>query len=88
MSIQGFNADAMNKLRRCQDLFSNNYYESSVIGQLVQTSDARENDQDFRKIYRRTYMPKEWFTRTEYYPDLVFSQFSANLTFSEKKIYS
>jgi hypothetical protein len=85
MVITGLTDDAMEKLQRCQELFTNVYYESSVIHSLVQTRDAMERDENFLKIYRRTYMPKEWFNRTDHYPDLVFRRFGANLALSEKK---
>lgn len=85
MVITGLTEDAMEKLQRCQELFTNIYHESSVINTIVQTRDAVELDENFLKIYRRTYMPKDWFNRIDHYPDLVFRQFGADLAFSEKK---
>jgi len=43
------------------------------------------SDENFIKMYKRTYIPKEWFTREDVYPDLVFKQFGSGIAFSEKK---
>lgn len=72
-------------MEHCRNLVFESYYKSSVIDKIVQTGDASESDENFQKMYKRTYIPEEWFVKENVYPDLVFKQFGSGIATSEKK---
>lgn len=78
-------ARALEKIEHCKNLVYESYRNSSVIDKIVRIRDADVSDGDFIKMYKRTDIPKEWFTREDYYPDLVFREFGSGIAFSEKK---
>ena len=78
-------ARALERIEHCKNLIYEYYYNSSIIDKIVQTRDADVSDENFLKMYKRIYIPKEWFTREDVYPDLVFEQIGSGIAFSEKK---
>jgi len=75
------------RIARSEQLARDSYYRTSVIDQIANTRDFREDDRDesFLRTYRRVYIPAEWFTRQDIFSDLVFEQFGSDIAFSEKK---
>lgn len=70
-----------------EELVRESYYKGSVIDQLVNVRDFKPTDEDILRIYRRTYVPKYWFTRKDYYTDIAFRQFGSSIALSEKKFF-
>jgi len=79
------NSEVQRRIARSESLISQSYYKASVIDKIIRVRDAGASDADFLKLYRRTYIPKEWFVRKDIYTDLIFGQFGSNLAFSEIK---
>lgn len=75
------------KIARSEKLVCESYYKGSVIDQLVKVRDFRPTDKGFLRIYKRTYVPKDWFIRKDVYSDLVFRQFGSGIALSEKKFF-
>lgn len=73
------------KIANSEQLAKDSYYGASVVNQIVSVRDFRLCDGDSLRIYRRVYVPKEWFTRTDIFSDTVFEQFGSDIAFSEKK---
>lgn len=73
------------RIERSKDIVRKFYYKASVIDKIVAVRDAQKAEENFLKLYKRVYIPKEWFTREDIYTDLVFEQFGSNIAFSEKK---
>jgi hypothetical protein len=77
-----------NRISRCLDLLKENYVESSIITKVVETLDFDEvqhQNLDFLKLGIWTYVPKEWFIRTDVIPDLVFTEFGRDIAIGEEK---
>lgn len=85
MPLRNFDGRARAKIEHCKSLVYESYYKSSVIDKIMQTRDANESDENFQKMYKRTYIPEEWFVKENVYPDLVFKQFGSGIATSEKK---
>jgi hypothetical protein len=81
----GDNTLARDKATRALGILRKVYYESSNVEKLVRVRDAKADEKDLRNLYFRHLIPKEWFTKPEYYIDVVFEQFAANLAISEEK---
>lgn len=73
------------KIERSKSLVRESYYKASIIDQVVEFRNALVSDENFLKLYKRTYIPREWFIRKDIYSDIVFRQFGSNIAFSEKK---
>lgn len=79
------NTAAREKVNRALGILRKVYYESSNVEKLVRVRDAKADEKDILNLYFRHLVPKEWFTKPEYYVDLVFKQFGTNLAISEEK---
>lgn len=76
------------KIHHCLELLKENYVQNSVITRVVEVIDYDENqhrDLDFLKLGIWTYVPKEWFLRTDVFPDLVFIEFGRGIAIGEEK---
>jgi len=75
------------KIVRSEQIVRESYLKASDISQLVEVRDARTTDEDFLRIYKRTYIPKEWFVREDFYSDLVFRELGSGIALGEKKFF-
>jgi len=75
------------KIERSEQLAKDSYYRASIINQIVNVRDSRPDDGEFLKIYRRVYVPEEWFTRIDIISDNVFQQFGSDIALGEKKFF-
>jgi hypothetical protein len=73
------------RIGKSEQLAKDSYFKNSVISQIVNVRDFRPGDQGFVRIYKRVYVPREWFTRTDIYSDLAFEQLGSSIALSEKK---
>jgi hypothetical protein len=73
------------KIEESEQLAKDSYFKASVIDQIVNVRDCERGDENFLRLYRRIYVPKEWFTRTDIFSDLVFQEFGSDIALSEKK---
>jgi hypothetical protein len=78
------------KIERSEQLTKESYYKASIVDKIVDIRDYRHGDEDFIRIFRRVYVPDEWFTQTdkmEIMSDLVFEEFGSDIALSEKKYF-
>lgn len=73
------------RIELSERLTRDSYRKASIIDQIVNTRDCTPNDVDFIRIFRRVYVPLEWFTETNIASDLVFQEFGSDIALSEKK---
>lgn len=82
------NMSEQDKISRCKDLLKRSYFENSIITKVIETLDFNETQHqnlNFLKFGIWTYVPKEWFTRPDVIPDIVFIEFGKSIAIGEEK---
>lgn len=75
------------KIERSEQLTRESYHRGSIIDKIVDTRDYTLGDESFIRIFRRVYVPDEWFTETNIVSDFVFHEFGSDIALSEKKFF-
>ncbi|MEM3702815.1 MAG: hypothetical protein QXX79_00110 [Candidatus Bathyarchaeia archaeon] len=76
------------KINHCIGLLKENYSKSSIITKVIEAVDFDERlhqHLDFLRLGIWTYVPKEWFIRTDIIPDFVFMEFGRGIAIGEEK---
>jgi hypothetical protein len=75
------------KIEHSKEILLKNYFESSIIADAVNVTnyDKKAPSQEFLKIGRWNYVPKEWFLDPTVIPDFVFMEFGRSIALGEKK---
>ena len=75
------------KVNRCKNVLRDSYMKSNIITKVVETSDYNDSYEnlEFINLGIHTYIPKEWFTRTDIYPDVFFMDIGKSIAIGEEK---
>jgi hypothetical protein len=76
------------KIARCKKVLVENYFSSSIIEEVTNAIDFNETAYGHAKFLvfgKWWYIPRDWFTDSSIYPDMVFMDVGRGIATAEKK---
>lgn len=75
------------KIEHCRNELLRRYFQASIVEHVAEAIDFRRavhENLDFLQLGKWLYIPRDWFTDPNTYPDLFFNQIGEGIAFGEK----